>query len=42
MVSTVNIVVTHVTTTYVTDIMDSVHMVALTALMETVVNCQVF
>jgi hypothetical protein len=42
MVSTVNIVVTHVSTTYVTDKMVSVHMVALTVLIETVVNCQVF
>jgi len=42
MVSTVNTVVTQVSTTYVTDIMDSLHMVALTALKETVVNCLVF
>ena len=33
---------THVSTTYVTYIMDSVHMAVLTALKETVVNCQVF
>ena len=42
MVSTVNIAVTHVSTSCVTDRTDSVHMVVLTALKETVVNFQVF
>jgi len=41
MVSTVNIAVTHVSTSCVTDRTDNVHMVVLTALKETVVNFQV-
>ena len=42
MVSTVNIAVTHVSTSCVTDRTDSVHMVVLTDSKETVVNFQVF
>ena len=42
MVSTVNIAVTHVSTSCVTDKTDSVHMVVLTDSKETVVNFQVF
>ena len=42
MVPTENTAVTHVSTSCVTDGTDSVHMVVLTALKETVVNCQVF
>jgi hemoglobin-like flavoprotein len=42
MVSTVKIAVTHVSTSCVTDRTDIVHMVVLRALMETVVNFQVF
>jgi hypothetical protein len=42
MVSTVNIAVTHVSTSCVTERTDSVNMVVLKALMEIVVNFQVF
>jgi hypothetical protein len=42
LVSTVNIAVTHVSGSCVRDRKDSVHMVVLTALQETVVNFQVF
>ena len=42
LVSTVNLAVTHVSTSCVTDRTDSVHMVVLKALKETVVNFQVF
>ena len=42
MVSTVKIAVTHVSTNCVTDRTESVHMVVLTALKETVVNFQVY
>jgi hypothetical protein len=42
MVSTVNIDVTHVSTSCVAERTESVHMVVLTALMEIVVNFQVF
>jgi uncharacterized protein (UPF0212 family) len=42
MVSTVNIDVTHVSTSCVAERTESVYMVVLTALMEIVVNFQVF
>ena len=42
MVSTVNSAVIHVSTRCVTDMTDSVNRVALTAMKETGVNCQVF